>query len=1024
MKKITTTFFLMLYALGFSQPTSSAPTPPTRVVTDVNSIFSDSYTNISTVELFPDWGQGTLFSNIVIPASNPSDNVIKYTNLDYQGINIVPAGNPPGLDFSKMTHLHIDVWTPDVSTFNLFLIDDTGDNSTPLTPTLSGWNSYDIDLSVSFPARNLKAVRQFKFEKAGFVYHGETNSIYMDNIYFWKDADPAGTPVIGSFIVPVKYTFDVPFNLIDPTSTSPGAFSYTSSNLAVATITGNQVTIVGAGTSVITANQAPSGSYIAGSVTANLVVTAAPTVAAPTPPVRNSGDVISLFSDAYSNIAIDNWSAGSGWGGGSPITNMQIAGNSTKQIDFGNFIGVDFGAGHHIDATAMTMFHIDFWTSETNLVGKVFNPKLVQFGGGAGEVSSLLLTYLPTESGTWISADVPLSSFAGAQTRNDIAQFLISSNLGTVFVDNIYLYKPAAAAGTPVIGALTVPAKNLGDAPFNLVDPTSDSPGAFSYTSSDLSVATISGNQVTVVGVGTSIITATQAASGSYIEGSVTANLVVAPPAAPTPPTRVATDVISIYSDAYTSISGVTLNPNWGQATALSQIVLSGNNTLQLANLGYQGIDWSGNAQNITNMEYLHADVWTNAESPNIWILSCDCPNHFPIASKPGSWTSIDIPVSSFTNTNLAAVNQFKFDGGTGGTIYVDNLYFWKSPAAAGTPVIGALTVPVKYTFDAPFNLIDPTSDSPGTFSYTSSDLSVATITGNQVTIVGAGTTKITANQAPSGSYIAGSVSANLVVIAAPLVAAPTPPARNSGDVFSLYSDAYSNIAIDNWSAGLGWGGGSPITDMQIEGNNTKQIGFGNFIGVDFGAGHHIDASAMTNFHMDFWTSNADLVGKVFNSKFSQWGGGAGEVSALELNVNTGTSPAIVTGSWVSIDVPLTQFVNNLTRDDIAQFLITSNLGTVFVDNIYLYKGLPLATEKFAIVGVKMYPNPASNNLTIEANNVIEKVSLFNVLGQEVVSKTTNNQVVTLDISSLQNGVYIVKTTINGVTSASRVIKN
>ena len=55
--------------------------------------------------------------------------------------------------------------------------------------------------------------------------------------------------------------------------------------------------------------------------------------------------------------------------------------------------------------------------------------------------------------------------------------------------------------------------------------------------------------------------------------------------------------------------------------------------------------------------------------------------------------------------------------------------------------------------------------------------------------------------------------------------------------------------------------------------------------------------------------------------------------------------------------------------------------------------------------------------------DVIEKVSLFNVLGQEVVSKTTNNQVVTLDISSLQNGVYIVKTTINGVTSASRVIK-
>ena len=1018
----------MLYAIGFSQPSTSAPTPPTRIVTDVNSIFSDSYTNISTVELYPNWGQGTLFTNYAIPASSPVDNVINYANLDYQGINITPGGNAPGLDFSTMTNLHIDVWTPDVSSFNLFPIDNVTDQIViTLNPTLAGWNSFDIDLAMVCPTLNKASIRQIKFEKPGFVYHGETNSIYIDNLYFWKPEAPAGTPVIGSFIVPAKYTFDAPFNLTDPSSTSPGAFSYTSSNPAVATIVGNQVTIVGAGTSVITANQEASGSYIAGSVTANLVVTAAPTDAAPAPPVRNSGDVISLFSDAYSNIAIDNWNAGSGWGGGSPITDMQIQGNNTKQINFGNFIGVDFGAGHHIDATAMTMFHMDFWTSETNLVGKVFNPKLVQFGGGAGEVSALLLTYLPTQSGTWISVDAPWSAFEKdgrdlTQTKNDIAQFLISSNLGTVFVDNIYLYKPAAAAGTPVIGALTVPAKNLGDAPFNLVDPTSDSPGAFSYTSSDLSVATITGNQVTVVGVGTSTITANQAASGSFNAGSVTAILVVTPSAAPTPPVRVASDVISIYSDAYTSISGVTLNPNWGQATSLSQVVLSGNNTLQLTNLGYQGIDWSGNAQNITNMEYLHADVWTNAESPNIWILSCDCPNHFPIASTSGSWTSIDIPVSSFTNTNLTAVNQFKFDGGTGGTIYVDNLYFWKSPSAPGTPVIGALTLPTKYTVDAPFNLIDPTSDSPGAFSYTSSDLSVATINGNQVTIVGAGTTKITANQAPSGSYIAGSVSANLVVMAAPLVAAPTPPARNTGDVISLFSDAYSNIAIDNWNAGSGWGGGSPITDMQIQGNNTKQINFGNFIGVDFGAGHHIDATAMTNFHMDFWTAETNLIGKVFNPKLVQFGGGAGEASALLL-----TYLPTQSGTWISVDAPWSAFEKdgrdlNQTKNDIAQFLISSNLGTVYVDNIYLYKDA-LATEKFATAGVKMYPNPASNNLTIEANNVIEKVSLFNVLGQEVVSKTTNNQVVTLDISSLQNGVYIVKTTINGVTSASRVIK-
>ncbi|HAI82337.1 MAG TPA: hypothetical protein DCL43_01620, partial [Chitinophagaceae bacterium] len=41
-----------------------------------------------------------------------------------------------------------------------------------------------------------------------------------------------------------------------------------------------------------------------------------------------------------------------------------------------------------------------------------------------------------------------------------------------------------------------------------------------------------------------------------------------AQPAAPAspPPTRNATDVISIYSGAYTSRAGVDFNPNWGQS--------------------------------------------------------------------------------------------------------------------------------------------------------------------------------------------------------------------------------------------------------------------------------------------------------------------------------------------------------------------------------------------------------------------------------------------------------------------------
>jgi len=63
----------------------------------------------------------------------------------------------------------------------------------------------------------------------------------------------------------------------------------------------------------------------------------------------------------------------------------------------------------------------------------------------------------------------------------------------------------------------------------------------------------------------------------------------------------------------------------------------------------------------------------------------------------------------------------------------------------------------------------------------------VATVSGSTVHLVGVGTTTITANQAASASYGAGTTSAVLTVTAAPpATAAPTAPARNAWDVTSV----------------------------------------------------------------------------------------------------------------------------------------------------------------------------------------------------------------------------------------------
>ena len=68
----------------------------------------------------------------------------------------------------------------------------------------------------------------------------------------------------------------------------------------------------------------------------------------------------------------------------------------------------------------------------------------------------------------------------------------------------------------PELGAFPAISKNETDAPFTLTPPSSRSPAPFSFTSSDPTVATISGATVTLHGVGTSTITASQPRDGAY----------------------------------------------------------------------------------------------------------------------------------------------------------------------------------------------------------------------------------------------------------------------------------------------------------------------------------------------------------------------------------------------------------------------------------------------------------------------------------------------------------------------------
>lgn len=168
--------------------------------------------------------------------------------------------------------------------------------------------------------------------------------------------------------------------------------------------------------------------------------------------------------------------------------------------------------------------------------------------------------------------------------------------------------------------------------------------------------------------------------------------------AAPTPPARDPADVISIFSHVYANVAGTDFNPNWGQSTIVSFPLIQGNETMRYANFNYQGTQFAS-PLNVTQLTHLHIDMWTaDATSVNVFCISpgpVETPFSLPIT--PGQWVSYDIPLTAFTNVNMADLIQFKFDGGNGSqTIFLDNIYFYKSGPAPTEPSAAAPTPPAR----------------------------------------------------------------------------------------------------------------------------------------------------------------------------------------------------------------------------------------------------------------------------------------------------------------------------------------
>jgi hypothetical protein len=132
------------------------------------------------------------------------------------------------------------------------------------------------------------------------------------------------------------------------------------------------------------------------------------------------------------------------------------------------------------------------------------------------------------------------------------------------------------------------------------------------------------------------------------------------------------------------------------------------------------------------------------------------------------------------------------------------------------------------------------------------------------------------------------------------------------------------------------------------------------------------------------------------------------------------------TNAWEYFEMDLTPIA---TTTNITNYVLLLNPGTqnedvIYFDNFKLSTQVLNSTAKSNQItsnNFNVYPNPVTDKLTISTDEKISIIKLYDLTGKLLIE---NNNSKTLDVNTLQNGVYFVSVTfLNGNISTKKVVK-
>ena len=83
-----------------------------------------------------------------------------------------------------------------------------------------------------------------------------------------------------------------------------------------------------------------------------------------------------------------------------------------------------------------------------------------------------------------------------------------------------------------------------------------------------------------------------------------------------------------------------------------------------------------------------------------------------------------------------------------------------------------------------------------------------------------------------------------------------------------------------------------------------------------------------------------------------------------------------------------------------------------------------LAIDDLRIEGLSYYPNPAANVVNVSAKEAIDGISIYSILGEQLLNIKPGSVNTVVSTASLASGVYVMKVTVGSRTESFKIVKN